>query len=68
MRTVKREETRTFFKLPENLEIIQVIALGKPNQEVKLVEVKDGATEYFTGPSGEHCVPKRSLSDVIFKG
>lgn len=67
IRTVNRENTRRYFKLPPHLQIIQVIAIGKPKQEIKLVKVKEGKTEYFLDDTGVHCVPKRDLEDLIFK-
>lgn len=67
IRTVNREKTKTYFNLPSHLKIIQVIAIGKPQQEINLVEVKDGKTEYYTDKMGTHCVPKRTLDEIIFK-
>lgn len=67
IRTVNRQAISQHFNLPEHLEILLVIALGKPKQEIKLVEVKNGKTEYFTDEEGIHCVPKRGLQEVIFQ-
>ena len=67
IRTVNRQQTAKHFHLPDHLEIIQVIALGKPKQEIKLVEVEHKKTAYFTDRNGVHCVPKRNLEDVIFQ-
>ena len=66
IRTVNRYELKKYFQLPDSYEIILVIAIGFPNQEVRLSEVKpDGDTQYFEGPGGVHVVPKRSLDDLI---
>jgi len=66
IRTVNRYELKKYFQLPDSYEIILVIAIGFPNQEVRLSEVKpDGDTQYYEGPGGVHVVPKRSLDDLI---
>ena len=68
VRTVNRPEIEKYYQLPDHLEIIQVIALGFPNQEVSLTDVgKDGNTEYFEDENSIHWVPKRSLDEIILK-
>lgn len=68
IRTVNRYEIQKHFNLAENLEIILVIALGKPDQIVKLTEFdKIGNIEYFEDENKVHFVPKRSLDEVIIK-
>lgn len=68
IRTVNRYEIQRHFNLPENLEIILVIALGKPDQIVKLTEFdQDQSIEYFEDENKVHFVPKRSLKEVIIK-
>ena len=43
-----------------------VLALGKPVEVVRIVEVpKGGATDYWRDEAGVHYVPKRALSDVL---
>jgi len=65
IRTVKRQELQKYYQLPAHLEIIQVIAIGKPRQTVKLTNVQNGKTEYFEDEA-IHYVPKRSLHDIIY--
>jgi nitroreductase len=66
IRTVDREKLASILKLPDHFEIIQVIALGLPNQEVVLTEVDEsGKTNYFE-KDGIHYVPKRKLKDIIY--
>lgn len=65
IRSVNRERIAKYFKLEQNLEIIQVIAIGKPNQKISLVEVSENKTAYFEENSVHH-VPKRNLDDLIY--
>lgn len=68
IRTVNRYEIQKRFELPTHLEIMLVIALGKPAQEVKLTEIEEaGKIEYFEDEKGVHYVPKRKLDEIIIK-
>lgn len=66
--SIKRE------KLAENLEIDRekysidlVLALGKPVEEVKIVDLpKSGSTAYYRDENATHYVPKRSLEALIY--
>ena len=50
--------------LPDYLEIVWVLALGVPNEEIEIVSVKEDI-KYYRDAQGKHYVPKRSLEDVI---
>lgn len=66
IRTVNRYEIQKHFNLPDHLEIILVIALGKPDQIVHLTNIdKDGNIQYFEDENKVHYVPKRSINEVI---
>ena len=50
----------------EKYSIDLVIALGKPKETVKIVDVPEsGSTAYYRDSDGVHYVPKRSLDDLI---
>ncbi len=50
----------------EKYSIDLVLALGKANETVKIVELpEDGVTAYYRDENDVHCVPKRSLDDII---
>ncbi len=64
--TVARKDLAPILGLPGNLEILFVIALGKPKEEVVLTEVgADGDIKYWRDSQGVHHVPKRSLAEII---
>lgn len=61
---VKREELHRILGLPEHLKILNVIALGRPKEQVVIVEMQDGQYRYWRTPDGIHHVPKRSLEEI----
>lgn len=63
----QKEELKVLLKLPEQMEPKLVIALGKPVEELVLVEPKeDGSVKYYRSEDGKtHYVPKRKLEDII---
>jgi nitroreductase len=62
---VKREALHKELGLPEHLEILQVIALGRPKEEVQLEEMKGEDFKYWRDEKQLHHVPKRKLDDLI---
>ncbi|HYR02752.1 MAG TPA: nitroreductase family protein [Syntrophobacteria bacterium] len=64
--SIKRNELRGVLNIPEDLEILLTIALGKPKDSVVLEPLgPDGDFRYWRDESGVHHVPKRSLDDLI---
>jgi len=64
--SAKRERLRELLAVPGHLEILLVIALGKPVEEVRVEPVPaSGSIKYWRDPVGVHHVPKRSLEDVL---
>lgn len=52
-------------ELPETIHPLLILALGKPDEEIVLVDVKDGDTNYYRDENDVHYVPKRSLKDEL---
>jgi len=64
--TVRRTELCADLKIPDHLEVLLVIALGKPVEEVVLEPLPaSGDVRYWRDERGVHHVPKRSLDDII---
>ncbi len=64
--SVKRERLRKELNIPDHFEILHVIALGKPKEEVVIETVgPDGDIKYWRDESGVHHVPKRTLDEII---
>ncbi|HEX2981624.1 MAG TPA: nitroreductase family protein [Anaerolineaceae bacterium] len=56
------------FKLTDRYEILLVIALGKPREEVAIEPLPaDGDTKYWRDANDGHHVPKRSLDEIILQ-
>lgn len=53
-------------ELPEDILPQLVIALGKPMETVKIVEVEEGdSVKYYRDEANVHYVPKRKLEDIV---
>ena len=65
--SIKREKLAEEFGIDlENYSVELVIALGKPKETVKLVDLPEsGSTAYYRDENGVHYVPKRSLDEII---
>jgi nitroreductase len=63
---VDRPKLAEILSLPENLQILLVVALGKPKEEIVLDPCTDGDTKYWRDENQVHHVPKRSLEDILY--
>jgi nitroreductase len=64
--SINKDLMRKMLHIPDRLEILLVIALGKPKETVVLEEVRPGGSiKYWRDEHGVHHVPKRALDDLI---
>ena len=64
--SVQKQKLREILNIPEHLEILLVIALGKPKECVVLEQLPpSGEVRYWRDSDGTHHVPKRSLDEII---
>jgi nitroreductase len=66
--SVDRDALRGAFSIPFHLEILLVLALGKPAESVVLERLAaERSIKYYRTPDGVHHVPKREVEELIFK-
>ena len=63
--SIEKNKLRTDLSIPDHLEILLVIALGKPKETVILEDTKDGNIKYYRDEQGVHHVPKRTLDEIL---
>jgi nitroreductase len=64
--SIKRKALAEALGVPERYEILYVVALGEPMEEVVLEDIgPDGDFKYYRDGNKVHHVPKRSLGDII---
>jgi nitroreductase len=64
--SVRRERLRQLLAIPEHLEILLVIALGRPKEDVRIEPMgAEGDVKYWRDEAGVHHVPKRSLEEIL---
>jgi len=60
------ERIKKALGLSEEFEPVLIVAFGKPDEEVRLVEAeKDASLKYYRDANNVHYVPKRKLEDVL---
>jgi nitroreductase len=65
--SVERDALRGAFSIPFHLEILLVMALGKPVEPVVVEELAaERSIKYYRTPDGVHHVPKRGIDEIIF--
>lgn len=66
--SVRRAELTARLQIPPQFEILLVLALGKPKEEVVIEPIaQDGSVRYWRDEQEVHHVPKRALDDLILE-
>jgi nitroreductase len=65
--SIKREELSNDLSIPDNFEILLILALGKPVENVIVEDIKAADVKYWRDKNKNHHVPKRSLKELIIK-
>ncbi|MEW5766222.1 MAG: nitroreductase family protein [bacterium] len=64
--SIQRQELRKTLEIPSSYEILLVLALGRPREEVVIETAgPTGDIKYWRDSEGIHHVPKRPLDDII---
>lgn len=61
----KPEEVSEILEFSENIVPLLIVALGKPDEEIVITDVKESGTNYYRDENDVHYVPKRSLEDIL---
>lgn len=62
-----RDKLRDIFTIDQDLDILHIIALGKPIETVQLEAMQNDDCKYWRDEQNIHHVPKRSLDEIIIK-
>jgi nitroreductase len=64
--TINRKALREILNIEAHLQILLVLAIGKPKEKIVLETLgPDGSIRYWRDAEGLHHVPKRALKDII---
>ncbi len=64
--SINKLNLRNELNIPVRYDILLVIALGKPKEEVEIEKLgTDGDVKYWRDSEGVHHVPKRALDEII---
>ena len=65
--SIKRDRLKSIFSIPDEMEILLVLAIGKPVEKVVIEQLKEGEIRYWRDQDQIHHVPKRSLDEILIK-
>ena len=63
--SVNKTKVSKILEIPANLELLWIIALGKPAEECVLEDAVNGDIKYYRDEDDVHHVPKRQLDEII---
>lgn len=65
---IHRDDLRAELAIPEQYEILLVIALGRPREKAVIEAIGlEGDIKYYRDNAGTHHVPKRALDELILR-
>jgi len=65
--SIRRELLKSELKIPDHYEILLILALGQPVENVIIDEIVNGDVKYWRDDLKNHHVPKRTLKEIILK-
>lgn len=63
--SIDKELCKKLFVIPDNLDVMIGIAIGESSEDVKLTDATSFDTNYYRLKDETHCVPKRTLEQII---
>lgn len=67
IKSIDKTALRGLLNISESLDILLVIAIGKPTENVKIEAVKNNDIGYWRDNQQVFHVPKRSIDEIIIK-
>jgi nitroreductase len=64
--SINKKKLTAALDLPEHLDILLMLAMGEPAEEVVIEPVEEGDIKYWRSPDDVHHVPKRSLEELVY--
>lgn len=64
--TFDHKLAKEILAMPDDLEPVLVLALGRPIEDIRLVDAEGDDTTYYRDENQVHFVPKRRLEDIMF--
>ncbi len=65
--SVKKERLRSVLDIPKQFDVLLVLAIGKPVEEVVLETISNNDVKYWRDEKSVHHVPKRTLDEIILR-
>jgi len=65
--SVKKEKLRSAMEIPSQYDILLVLALGKPSEQVVIEPINKNDVKYWRDENQVHHVPKRPLEEIILR-
>lgn len=65
--SVNKARVARLLEIPDRMELLWIIALGKPAEKCVLEDARENDIKYYRDSKGIHHVPKRSLDEIILK-
>lgn len=62
-----KDNIQNIIELGGDYEIGVMLAIGIPDEEVKIVDMNEGDIKYYRDEKNIHCVPKRDMKELIIK-
>lgn len=63
--SLKKDKLRNEMKIPDNFDILLVLALGLPVEKIIIEDIKNDDVKYWRDSENNHHVPKRKLDELI---
>jgi len=65
--SIKKEKLRALLSVPAGIDILLVLALGKPTEKVVIETLENNNVKYWRDDARVHHVPKRTLDEIILR-